>query len=177
MSVYREEVNKYLIAFQNGDKEQFAEFYNRMSGTFARHAMRILFDKQNWQDVLSESYLKISNSISSFKRYKDGYNWIMKIIENTAKTINARESKYCIYDMDNMYVPNGFDPYVDANGSIDFEIALKDFDEIYKTVAILYYRYGRTQEEIGVMLDMSKSAVCQRLRKIRSILKNNLKNS
>ena len=178
MSQYTEITNKYLIAFQEGRKEEFAAFYDEMRGTFARYAMRYLFDKSLWEDVLSEAYLRISNSIASFNRLKDGYSWVLKIIENAAKDVNIKESKYiAVETMDNLYVPEDFDPYSEIDATIDLEYMLKDFDKSYLEVALLHFRAGRTQAEIAKMMDVSRSAVCQKIKKIKNVVKNKKTNT
>ena len=168
MSQYRKPTNEYLIAFQEGREEDFAQFYDDMKGIFARHALRILFDKSLWEDVLIESYLRISNSIASFNRFKDGYNWILKIIENVAKDVNVRESKYVsVETMENLYVAEDHDPYAEIESTIDLEYMLRDLDKSYLQVALLHFRAGRTQTEIAKMMGISKAAVCQRVKIIK----------
>ena len=174
MSKYKEITNKYLIAFQEGRKEEFANFYDDMKGIFARYAMRYLFDKSLWGDVLSEAYIRISNSIASFKPWKDGYSWVLKIIENVAKDINNKESKYfAVETLDSLYIPEDFDPYSVIDATIDLEYLLKDFDKSYLAIALLHFRAGRTQTEIAKMMGVSRSAVCQKVKKIQQIAKNN----
>ena len=172
MSQYREVTNKYLIALQEGRKDEFADFYDDMKGIFARYAMRYLFDKSLWEDVLSETYIRISNSIASFNRWKDGYCWVLKIIENAAKDVNTKESKYvAVETIDSLYVSEDFDPYSLIDATIDLEYMLKDYDESYLQIALLYFRGGRTQTEIAKMMGVTRSAVCQKIKKIIGIVK------
>ena len=178
MSQYREITNKYLIAFQEGNKDEFANFYDDMKGTFARYAMRYLYDKSLWRDVLSETYIRISNSIASFNRLGNGYSWILKIIENAAKDINTKESKYvAVETLENLYVAEDFDPYSEIDATIDLEYMLKDLDKSYLEVALLHFRGGRTQSEIAKMMDVSRSAVCQKIKKIKDVVKNKKTNT
>ena len=173
MSKHRDTTNKYLIAFQEGRVEEFANFYEDMKGIFARHAMLYLFNQSLWRDVLSEAYIRISNSIASFNRRRDGYNWILKIIENVAKDINTKESKYVTVEtLENLYVADNYNPYGEIDATIDLEYALRDYDESYLQVALLHFRAGRTQTEIAKMMGVSKSAVCQKVKRIQQILKN-----
>ena len=172
MSKYKDVTNKYLIALQEGDTEKFAQFFYEMRGTFARIALRFLFDKSHWEDVLSETYLKISKNIASFNRFKDGYNWILKIIENAAKDINTKESRYVSVDLiEKLYIPDDYDPFAEIEADLDLTYALKDLDKSYLYVAILHFRAGRTQAEIAKMMGISKPAVCQRIRIIKQACK------
>ena len=171
MSQFREETNKYLIAMQEGDPSLFAEFYHRMRGTFGFYAMRILLNQNDWEDVLSESYIKISTRINTFNRTKDGYNWVLKIIENTARTYNEKEWKHPTVELGNLYLPEKVDCFAESELEMDIRNALKKLPSMYTTIAMLYIYKGRTQYEIGKMLGISKPAVCQRLRKIKSVLR------
>ena len=177
MSYFGEDINKYLIAFKNGDKSQFDSFYDKYHDHFLSWAVYYLVNKGNREDVISESYFKICKRIYSFNPEEDGYNWIIKIIQNTARTFNKKELRYKTVDIDRIYLAEGHDPYSEVNIDIDLERLFKTTDYRNYVIAVLAFRKGRTQEEIASMMGISKSAVCQRMSKIRAIIENNLKKS
>ena len=177
MSYFGEDINQYLIAFKNGDKSQFYSFYDKYNDPFLSWAVYYLVNKDNREDVISESYLRICRYIHSFNKEEDGYDWIIKIIQNVARTQNKKDLRYKTVDIDSIYIPDGCDPYSSVDIQIDLERLFKTTDYRNYVIAVLAFRRGRTQEEIATMLGISKSAVCQRMSKIRAIIENNLKNS
>lgn len=177
MSYFGEDINQYLIAFKKGDRSQFDTFYHKYHDHFLSWAVYYLVNKDNREDVLSETYLKVCKYIYSFDDEEDGYNWIIKIIQNTARSQNKRDLRYKTVDIDNIYLSVDCDSYSEVDIDIDLEQLLKNTDYRNYIIAVLAFRKGRTLEEIAAMLGISKSAVCQRMKKIRAIIEKNLKNS
>ena len=177
MSYFGEEVNQYLIAFKNGDRSQFDSFFHKYHDRFLACAVYYLINKDNREDVISETYFKICKYIGSFNAEEDGYNWILKIIQNIAKDQNKKDLRYKKVDIDNIYLAEEHDTYSEVDIEVDLERLFKNTDYRNYIIAVLAFRKGRTQEEIAGMLGISKSAVCQRMSKIRAIIENNLKNS
>ena len=101
---------------------------------------------------------------------------LLKIIQNIARTLNKKELRYKTVDMDAIYLAENYDPYSEIDIELDLERLFKKTDYKNYVIAVLAFRRGRTQDEIGRMLGISKSAVCQRMTKIRAIIENNLKN-
>lgn len=177
MSYFGEDINQYLIAFKEGDRSQFDFFFHKYHDHFLSYAVYYLINKDNREDVISEAYYKICNRIYSFDPGQDGYNWIIKIIQNTARTQNKKELRYKTLNMDAIHLTDGYDPYSEIDIEMDLERLFKASDYRNYVIAVLAFRKGRTQEEIATMLGISKSAVCQRMSKIRAIVKNSLKKS
>lgn len=176
MSYLGEDINKYLIAFKDGDKSQFDSFFHKYHDRFLSWAVYYLVNKDNREDVISETYFRICKYIHSFNPEEDGYDWILKIIQNIARDFNKKEIRYKTVDIDSIYLAEGYDPYSEIDINIDLERLFKNTDYRNYIIAVLAFRKGRTQDEIGHMLGISRSAVCQRMVKIREIIENNLKN-
>lgn len=176
MSHYEEDINKYLIAFKNGDRSQFDTFFHKYHDRFLSYAVYFLVNKDHREDIISEAYMKICMYISSFDPNEDGYSWIIKIIQNTARTQNRKDLRQKCIDIENIYLADEHDSYAE----IDMEMYLaKLFNQKkdYKNyiIAVLIICKGRQQEEVAKMLGISESAVSQRMSKIRAIIKNNIK--
>ena len=175
MSQFREDVNKYLITFQNGDLSRFEEFYNKYHDRLLSYAVYYLVNKNNREDVISETYIRICKYINSFKPSEDGYDWILKIIQNICRTLNKKELKHKTVDIDNIYLANEHDDYSDVEMEMLLNKLLKQNDYRNYVIAMLICT-GRNQEEIATMLGISRSAVNQRISKFREIIKNNYEN-
>ena len=176
MSYFGEDINQYLIEFKKDDRSRFDEFYAKYHDRFLSYAVYYLVNKDLREDIVSDSYLKMFRSIKTFNEREDGYNWILKIIENTARTRNRKELKNKTVDIDNIYLADEHDGYAESDVKILLERVFKNKDYKNYVIATLMFK-GRKQEEIATMMGITKSAVCQRMSKIRAIIENNLKKS
>lgn len=175
MSHIDEDINQYLIAFKNGDRSQFVSFYEKYHDRFLSYAVYYLVNKDNREDVMSETYIRICKHIQSFDPAKgDGYDWIIKIIQNTAQTINKRDLKYKTVEIDNIYLADEHDSYSEVDIELFLEKTFKKKDYKNYVIAMLIVK-GRKQEEIAKMLGISESAISQRMSKIRAIIESYLK--
>ena len=176
MSHFGEDINQYLIEFKKEDRSRFDEFYDKYHDRFLSYAVYYLVNKDLREDVVSESYMKMFRSIKTFDEKEDGYNWMLKIIENTARTRNLKELRHKTVDIDNIYLADEHDCYAETDVTMFLEKVFKAKDYKNYVIAILMFK-GRKQEEIASMLDISPSAISQRMSKIREIIENNLKKS
>lgn len=88
MSQYKRIVNKLLLHIKSGDKEKINDLFKLTFDHIKIIAITNLFNKNDYEDVVEESFLRIIKYIGSFNHLKDGYNWICKIVENVAKDFN-----------------------------------------------------------------------------------------
>ena len=174
MSYFGEDINQYLIEFKKNDRSRFNEFYEKYHDRFLSYAVYYLVNKDLREDVVLDSYLKMFRSIRTFDESEDGYNWVLKIVENTARTRNLKELKHKTVEIDNIYLADEHDCYAEADVTMFLEKIFKSKDYKNYVIAILLFK-GRKQEEIAKMLGISESAVSQRMSKIRAIIANNLK--
>ncbi len=80
MSNFRREINLLLSGIKCGDKTKlkilFSTTYNHLKVIAYKYAI----NKNDIEDILIESYIKIFKYINSFDMSKDGYNWLCKIV-------------------------------------------------------------------------------------------------
>ena len=176
MSYFGEDINQYLIEFKKDDRSRFDEFYEKYHDRFLSYAVYYLVNKDLREDVVLDSYLNMFRSINTFDEQEDGYNWMLKIIENTARTRNLKELKHKTVDIDNIYLADGYDGYAEIDVVLFLEKVFESSDYKNYVIAMLMFK-GRKQEEIAKMIGITDSAVSQRMSKIREIISNNLKKS
>ena len=174
MSHFGEDINQYLSEFKKENRSRFDEFYDKYHDRFLSYAVYYLVNKDLREDVVSESYMKMFRSIQTFDEERDGYDWMVKIIENTARTRNLKELRHKTVDIDNIYLADEHDCYAETEVTMFLERLLKRTDYRNYVIAMLMFK-GRKQEEIAKMLGITKSAISQRVSKIREIIGNNLK--
>lgn len=166
MSVLRNEVNKILKGIKEGDASKQRELIEATCNFLKLIAYKYLYNKDDVEDVVMESYMKVYRRINSFNLSLDGYNWICKIVENTA------------YDFNEAYMKNH---RVEKSLAVtedfaDVDDSFSDKDEILRIVKVLprtdqrllYLKFWRNMSyaQIAEHMSVKKSTVHKRIQKI-----------
>ncbi|MCM1438968.1 MAG: sigma-70 family RNA polymerase sigma factor [Roseburia sp.] len=179
MSKFRKEINSILCSLQKGDKSKQQELFNSTYNNLKIIALKYVIDKNDYEDVLMDAYLKIFKYIASFNNKYDGYNWICKIVQNVA------------YGYNKNYMPSiSLDgiSFTKILGSKVNEIA--DKDEILSVLCklteyeqrLIYLRYYEelSFSEMAKIIGKGKSTIHKQLSgihdKINDLLKNGGRN-
>ena len=174
MSLFGKKINLILRAIQNGadskKKDLYEMTYNHLKGIAYIYAK----NKNDSEDILTEAYLRIFKYIKSFDSSKDGYNWLCKIVQNTAYSFNK---KY------NIETPLEFTENKPSNAITEADITEKSSlqSEINKLSEsdqqLLYMKFweDRTYREIAAIIGSKKSTVHKRISFLIDEIKKNLK--
>lgn len=90
MSKFQREINTILYEIKCGDKSKEKELFNVTYNYLKVIALRYAVDKNDWQDILLETYSRALKYIDNFDLTKDGYNWLCKITQNVAYDFNKQ---------------------------------------------------------------------------------------
>jgi len=142
------------------DRKSQKKLYDLFAKKMLVVALRYADGKQEAEDILQESFIKVFNYISSFRKDCPLENWIKKIVINTA--LNTNRSKLYLYpavDVENTDLKNllADDPYVIS--SLHYEQLLEIIHQLptsYRTIFNLYAIEGYQHNEIAAMLDISE---------------------
>lgn len=164
MSKYRHQVNELLLDIKQGNKAAAETLYELTFNHLKTIALCYLYNKTFVEDVLSESYCRVFNYIGTFDEFKDGYNWMCRIVQNVAMDINKKELRYSADDE----IDAADLTFVEDTDSI----LLKD--ELHKAMAaysefdtlLIYYRFylDWTYEAIAEKLRCSKAYAHKRMK-------------
>lgn len=172
MFMYTKEVNSYLLAIQQGDKTQVTPLYEITANHLRGIALNYLFDKNDADDVVVETFIKIDKYIQSFQRGENGYNWMCTIAQNIAKTMNKNrlkatisEQKFTEYFCETEYYDKGID-------NIEFLSQLTKLSEKDRLILFRWIYWDETQEQIGKKFGVSKVAINRRIQNIVKIVGN-----
>lgn len=178
MAQFTNEVTEYLRLFQQGDSIQFDLLFKATAIHVYNVARYYLYNKNSAKDVVSEVFLRIWNHVDTFDSNREGYTWMCRITQNVCYDFNqkeariahseqqfAREQEILSYNHDLEHVE--FLMLIDKLG----------LDETDKFIVCQKVLEGKTHEQIGEELNVSKAAICQRLKKIGKIVDKKLKKS
>ena len=171
MTVNTKDVNKYLIKIQQGDTSYMEPLFNDTANHLLAVAKFYLVNKSLAEDVVSTSFINVLQYIHSFNPKQSGYNWLCKIVQNTAQTFNSKEQKIyiaqgkSIADQPTEYYDNGF------NANLDFDDILRLLKGTDQIIAFRRFYLDETLEQIGAKLNISRAAVSNRVKNIAKITK------
>lgn len=169
------QLNTVLKILKSGNPNALDEIYITVGGRMFSLARGIVKTREDAEDVLQESFLKIAKSIRSYREDTNAYAWVMRIVRNTAfdflrrRKIRATEDIDLFFSLaDERYSPEK------RETALVLEEAVKRLDEVERKM--IYYKYylDFTVRETASETGISKSAV-QRLtasaeKKLKSLL-------
>ena len=173
MSQFTQEVTECLLAIKNDDQTQFERLLKLTYAPLMNLAGRYLMNDSFCDDVVSEVYTNIVKYAGSFRPSDegDGFRYLWSIVRNNAVDHNKDVLKHQAVNIQDVSVFDKKDQFERVNLKMDISSALKKLDYKDAMIIIWTFNYDLTQEQIGDMLGMSKSAVSQRFTKAKEKLK------
>jgi len=139
-------------------------------------SMRYADNKEDAQDVLQDSFMKVFNNIHKFRNEGSLEGWVKRIVATTA--INHYKKKYSIYAIKSV------EHVAEENEDLDFmqELAasfsmaellnmINELSPRYRMVFNLYAIDGHSHKEIAQLLDISVGTSKSQLSRARQVLK------
>ena len=168
------EINALLTAIKKGNKLKQQELHDK---TVTKHkvvALTYAEYKNDWEDIVNESYFKAIKYIHTFKEYMDGYNWLCKIVENVARNFNAElENTVSLEQLTFEYIVGDSESIYETD---ELAIELKKLNPEEQNVIYLHVYAGYSFMEIAALLNSKKSTVYKQFKAGAKIVLENLKN-
>ena len=175
----------FLKKLKAGDKLSLREFVTRFQSPVYNLAYKILWNKEDAEDVLQEAFIKIIKNLADFRGESNLATWIYKIATNTAlmKLRERRKKQGRLAELDEIDVqdimpsqvsPVVQDPFDDLlqNESIEIlEKAIDQLPEIYRGAFVLKDVEQLPTEDITYILGISADAFYSRLKRARMLLR------
>ena len=157
---------------QNGDKNALFTLYNRYSGALYGVILRMCHNKEQAEDLLQESFLKIWEKIRTYDSNKGRfYTWAYRIAKNT--TLNHLRKSSPLIQTEDLSVyekkeqDQDYEDYAELNGLIN------KLEPHHREALMLVYFKGYTHREahevMKVPLGTFKSYVRQALFQLREL--------
>lgn len=173
----------------NGDKYAFKLLMNKYSSFVAATAYKVLWDNDDTEDVVQETFIKVWKNIKSYKNYSMFTTWLYKISINTAydklRSRKRREKVFTGIDEKLEHLIINFDEKDISDRLSDIELvnAIKylsgELSPVQKVVFTMVDLEKQKTKEVSEILDMNESAVKANLsharKKIREKLANYIK--
>lgn len=147
-------------------KEQLGELIIASEETMYRVAKSLLYNDADCADAIQEAIVKAFSKLHTLKEDTYAKTWLVKIVMNECYAIMRKEKR--IISLDDYQME-------------DQEAEQEDYSELYEAIfklpepvklcVTLYYLEGYSVKEVAQILDVTESAVKNRLLKARAVLK------
>ena len=174
---YKERLNQCLAAIKQGDETKYYELLQLTYGPLMNVAKRYLIDKSCAEAVMSDLYYKLYSYAGRYDVTKDAQSYLWQIVKNKAYDYNRQQLKNNTVSIDDVPIFDRTDQYARVEARMDINKALRRVGQKNAMIVLWTYQDELTQEEIGAILHISKSAVSQRLNKTMQKLSEYLKQS
>jgi RNA polymerase sigma factor (sigma-70 family) len=158
-----------------GDRSAQRHLYESYSGKFMGICMRYLKDREQAEDVMIESFMKIFEKLPQFQ-HKGSFEGWMKRIVVTQALMTLRSNRHLLMEI-NLEQDHEF-------SNQQYELTHMEATELlelvqglpvgYRTVFNLYAIEGYSHQEIGEMLGISESTSKSQLNRARNALKEKI---
>lgn len=161
----------FILAIPDEQTRTYLEcLYNKHHLRMYHSAFRILDNKQDAEDALQETFIKIQKNIEDFERLS-GDDLILMIIvytKNTARDILRRRNVQLKHMSEELLCESSADDNVEeiVINRERIQIASRCIDSLpssQKEVIIMRYRLGMSEKKISEISGISESAVSSRI--------------
>ncbi len=172
MSKFSSEINLILRDLQNVDNSKQQILFDKTFYHLKFIALKYSYDKDNCEDILLESYMRIFKYINSVDFSKNGYNWMCKIVQNVAIDFNKDNRPSQITELS---IANGIkdeeEAVVERNTLLNEISKLPEEDQ---KVLYMHFWEDLSYSQIAEQLNSKKSTVHKRavclIKRIKNIL-------
>ena len=164
-----------LEKIREGDREAFAELYNKYAEYALRVAMAVTRDKMSTADVVQETFIKIYKNIDGFDLDKPFKPWFYRILINECNRLLGKNQNAVLVED---FTEAGMQDYIREEDDYSFE----EYEDLYKAIEsledgnriaiTLKYLKGFKEAEIAEILGININTVKSRLFKGRQKLRN-----
>ena len=153
------------------------ELYARFSGQLFATAIRHTNAREDAEDVLQESFVKIFKHIKSYRQDFSFEGWMRRIVVNTAITHYRKNLKHRHHqDISEVQAtPRDLENHTDLEFTADeLEYAIAQLPLGYRTVFCMYviegYRHQEIADQLGVDVNTSKSQLSRARKYLQRVL-------
>ncbi|GAB4143739.1 MAG: RNA polymerase sigma factor [Patescibacteria group bacterium] len=149
-----------------GEYEHISEIMSRYQRPLFGYILRLLnFNRQDAEDVLSETFIKVYINLASFKQHLKFSSWLYRIAHNEAVNLIKKKSKYYLVDIKDLDLSVEKSEEVDYR--YDLELILKALPVDDRNILILFYLEELSLKEIAEVLKITENNAAVKLNRAR----------
>ncbi|MPM04819.1 ECF RNA polymerase sigma factor SigW [bioreactor metagenome] len=163
-----------IVNLKKGREDAYRQIVEEYGNRLLRTCYLILKDREEAEDVVQETFIKVFRNIDSFRENSGLYTWIYTIALNLSRDRLRKKQDMFTIEVD--LVGNN-DVEYEVEKSIDKELLRKELFEInslYREVLVLFYFEELSIKEISNLLNEKEGTIKSKLSRGRDILKESL---
>lgn len=175
----------YIEKLKSGEKEAFRALVKQFQSPVFNLAYKILWNREDAEDVLQETFLKILKKIHDFRGESSLATWIYKIATNNAlmklRERRIKQGRHAeLKEIDShdivptQLLPTTHDPFDDLLQHESQEIlqrAVEQLPEHYRGAFVLKDVEQLSTDDVAYILGISHEALYSRLKRARMFLR------
>lgn len=166
---------KLLIkSLKKGKEEAYRQIVEDYGTKLLKTCYLILKDREEAEDVVQETFIKVFQKMKTFREESGLYTWIYTIALNLSRD-RLRRKQYMLTLEDELIGDVDVQSHVEIN--IDKEVLKKEIFELnslYREVLVLFYFEDLSIKEISNLLNEKEGTIKSKLSRGRNILKESL---
>lgn len=167
--------DELILGCCKGDRTMQYALYERFSKTMFAICMRYSKGRQEAEDILQESFIKVFDHIKKFRKDASLESWIKKIVINTA--LNSQRNKLYLYPMVDVDHLKSEMEYEVVLGNYHYEDLLKMINDLPDGCRVIFNLYaieGYQHNEVAKMLGISEGTSKSQYARAKNLMKKKL---
>jgi len=159
---------------KQGKEDAYRQLVEEYGNKLFKTCCLILKDREEAEDVVQETFIRVFNKIDTFKEKSGLYTWIYAIALNLSRD-RMRVKQDMLELKDELIGNNDLEAQVEMN--IDRELLRKEIfgmNSIYREVLVLFYFEELSIKEISNLLNEKEGTIKSKLSRGRNILRESL---
>ena len=166
-----------LDDIKKGDRNALHQLYSRYVGYAMAVGLRYVPDRDDLNDVIQDSFVKILSSVNRFEYRGEGSlkGWILRIVSNEAINFIKQKTKFSFVDEFPDEIEEQ-DPDVDKVPPQVLNQMISELPDGYRMVLNLYVFEQKSHKEIAEMLDIKESTSASQYLRAKKLLASKINN-
>jgi RNA polymerase sigma factor (sigma-70 family) len=169
-----EELFRNIHRAKQGDREAFTKLVKRYKDQVFRHAVGMLGDKMEAEDVTQEAFIKAFYSLSNLDHEYAFSSWMIRIVSNLCKDRLKQHGKIILAGEDSILRAANLG-YEQSHDNLTIEEAMNQLTVEHREAILLHDVHGYRYEEISHMVGVPLGTVKSRLFAARLALRKELR--
>lgn len=166
-----------LDDIKKGDRCALHQLYSRYVGYAMAVGLRCVPDRDDLNDVIQDSFVKILSSVNRFEYRGEGSlkGWILRIVSNEAINFIKQKTKFSFVDE----FPDEIEEQVPDVDKVPPQVLNQMISELpdgYRMVLNLYVFEQKSHKEIAEMLDIKESTSASQYLRAKKLLASKINN-
>lgn len=165
-------VTEYILSFQKGEEKGFSFFLREYHAALCYFSFRIIKDKDNAEDIVSEAYLKLWERHAGFDNVGSIRSFLYTVVHNASIDYLRQNKKRSAYSKEIVYLDEEKESYVlqqiiEAETYHEIVSSLKILPPKCREIFRMIYFEGKDYAEIANELKLSINTI--RVQKARAL--------